>query len=181
MISVRLGPLHDVRAEAILRPVSAVLASVTGVGREVELRSGESVRQRLAALGGLPVGGAVVTPAGDLPASYLIHVVVQSDEEPVSEAGVRRALQNGLRRAVELGMESLALPPVGTGAGNLDPEAAAAIMVPLLLEHLGTERHPREVTIVVADAYEEEVFRRTVEAARTVPPAGDGPVPGVGR
>lgn len=172
MISVRVGPLHAAEAEAILRPVSSDFAPVTGAGRDVEIRSGEGVRDRLIALGGLPVGGAVVTPGGDLTVPFLIHVVVQSDEEPVSEPGVRRALLNGLRRASEWEMEVLALPPVGTGAGNLDPEAAARAMIPVLMEHLESNEFPREVTMTVPNEYEEEIFRRALEKARRELSAG---------
>lgn len=158
MIRVRVGPLHDVEAEALLRPVSSELAAVTGVGRDVDLRVGEAVHERLRALGSMPVGAAIVTPGGDLSVPFLIHVAVQSSEEAVSEAGIARALLNGLRRASEWDIGSMALPPLGTGAGNLTPEASADVMLPILASHLASESHPETVTIVVPNAYEEEIF-----------------------
>lgn len=174
MIAVRVGPLHGAEVEAILRPVSSEFEAVSGAGRDVEVRSGSGIHDRLVALGGLPVGGAVVTPGGDLSVPFLIHVVVQSAEEPVSETGVRKALVNGLRRASEWGIETLALPPLGTGPGNLDPEASAGIMLPVLTEHLEAEEHPREVTLTVPNEYEEEVFRGALErAGRDVAPDGE--------
>jgi serine/threonine-protein kinase len=127
------------------------------------LEAGAVVAERLRATGSLPVGAAVITPGGDLPVAFLIHVVVQSAEEPVRKEGVRLALQNGLRRAQEWGLDSLALPPLGTGAGNLGAEESAEVMVPLLLDHLQRFQHPREVVIAVVDEYENEVFRRAVE------------------
>ena len=163
MIRIRVGALHEADAEAILRPVSSDLAPVTGAARDVELRTGEAVRVRLQALGGLPMGGAVVTPGGDVGVPFLIHVVVQSAEEPVSSPGVRRALLNGLRRASEWEMESLALPPLGTGAGNLEPADSARAMLPVLLDHLESHEFPREVTVTVPNTYEEEVFLRALE------------------
>lgn len=159
MIQVRVGSLHDVEAEALLRPVSSELAAVTGVGRDVDLRVGEAIHERLRALGTIPVGGAIVTPGGDLAVPFLIHVAVQSSEEAVTEAGIARALLNGLRRASEWDIESVALPPLGTGAGNLSPEASAAAMLPVLASHLASESHPGTVTIVVPNEYEEEIFR----------------------
>lgn len=170
MIQVRVGPLHEVEAEALLRPVSSELAAVTGVGREVDLRVGEEIHERLRALGTLPVGSAIVTPGGDLPVPFIIHVAVQSSEEAVTEAGIARALLNGLRRASEWDIESVALPPLGTGAGNLDPERSAAVMLPVLAAHLGDESHPSTVTIVVSNDYEEEIFR--AELSRLTEPEG---------
>ncbi|MDX1567033.1 MAG: macro domain-containing protein [Longimicrobiales bacterium] len=179
MIEVRVGPLHEVETEALLRPVSSELAAVTGVGRDVDLRVGEEIHERLRALGTIPVGSAIVTPGGDLDVPFIIHVAVQSPEEAVTEAGIARALLNGLRRASEWDMKSVALPPLGTGAGNLDPESSAAAMLPVLKSHLKVEAQPSSITIVVANGYEEEIFRaalaRLDEAAESET-AGEGGV-----
>ena len=109
-------------------------------------------------MGEVPVGGAVITPGGALQADFLVHVVVQSGEEPVTASGVRKALVNGLRHACRLGVETMAIPPLGTGAGNLDAEAAADVMVPVLREHLEREDYPRHVLVMVTTAYEMETF-----------------------
>ena len=174
-----MGSLHEVETEALLRPVSSELAAVTGVGRDVDLRVGEEIHERLRALGTIPVGSAIVTPGGDLDVPFIIHVAVQSPEEAVTEAGIARALLNGLRRASEWDMESVALPPLGTGAGNLDPESSAAAMLPVLKSHLKVEAQPSSITIVVANGYEEEIFRaalaRLDEAAESET-AGEGGV-----
>ncbi|MFP3947967.1 MAG: macro domain-containing protein [Longimicrobiales bacterium] len=162
MIRVRVGSLHDVEAEALLRPVSSELAAVTGVGRDVDLRVGDEIHERLRALGTIPVGSAIVTPGGGLTVPFIIHVAVQAADEAVSEAGIARALLNGLRRASEWDMESVALPPLGTGAGNLTPETSAAVMLPVLKGHLEGEAHPSTATIVVPNGYEEEIFLATL-------------------
>jgi len=159
---VRCG-LVDAAAECLLRSVSSEMEPDTSWSRNVEREAGATIAERLRSMGSLPVGAAVITPGGDLPAAFLIHVVLQSAEDPVRKEGVRLALQNGLRRAQEWGLESLALPPLGTGAGNLGVEEAAEVMIPLLLQHLQRFDHPREVTLVVASEYEEDVFRRAAE------------------
>jgi O-acetyl-ADP-ribose deacetylase (regulator of RNase III) len=161
MIRVALGGVVGAGTEGVLRSVSSELEPDTAESREVELGAGSAVVDRLRAMGSLPVGAAVITP--DLPVSFLIHVVLQSPEEPVRREGVRSALQNGLRRAHEWGLESLGMPPLGTGAGNLGAEEAAEVMVPLIREHLLQFEHPREVVIAVANEYENDVFLRAVE------------------
>ena len=110
-------------------------------------------------LGDLPVGSAVLTAAANLQADYVVHAIVRSIDEQVSESTVHRALQNALRRCVEWGLETLALPPLGTGAGNLDAEDAAGVMVPVLLEHMRDADFPAHVTIVVESEYERDVFQ----------------------
>lgn len=163
MIRVREGRLADSESEAVLRPVSTALEPVCHPGREVEQEAGEDVLERLRGAGEIPVGGAILTPGGDLAASFIIHVAVQSWDEPVSETGVRRALMNGLRRASEWGIETLSLPPLGAGAGNMDPEDSARLVVEVLMEHMAAQPYPREVELVAAREYEAEIFRGALE------------------
>ena len=166
MIRVVVSELASQGADGILRSVSSHMEPDTVLSRDLGKQAGPDVAQRLAAVAGLSVGAAVITPGGGLPATFLIHVVLQSAEEPVTPEGVRSALLNGLRRAQEWGLECLALPPLGTGAGNLEAEDSAGVMVPLIQDHLQRFEHPREVIIVVTSEYEEDVFLRAVDLAR---------------
>ena len=169
MIEVRRASLATSGAECILRSVSSNLEPLTAVGREVGAAAGEPLLARLEQMGDLPVGGAVITPAGDLSASFIVHVALQSHEEPVSTGNLRKALLNGLRHACRMGIETMALPPLGTGAGNLDAEAAADVMVDVLREHMESEEYPGQVTVVVATEYEAQAF-----ASRLTEPGADG-------
>lgn len=165
MIRVLKEELQGVRAEALIRSVSSELDPLTAVSRDLEQAAGEDVSRRLRSMGALPVGAAVITPGGELGASFLIHVVLQSSEQPVGKEGVRLALQNGLRRAQEWGLETVATPILGAGAGNLSVEDSAQAMVPLILDHQQHFEFPGEVFLVVDSEYELDVFNRTVEVA----------------
>ncbi|MGH7606590.1 MAG: macro domain-containing protein, partial [Gemmatimonadales bacterium] len=114
----------------MLRPVSAEWDAVTPPMRRLEAAAGAQVEAACRRMGELPVGSAVITGAGALTAQFMVHVVVRSREEPVTPASVRRGLENGLRRLAEWAIESVAMAPLGTGAGNLDAEDAARIMIP---------------------------------------------------
>jgi O-acetyl-ADP-ribose deacetylase (regulator of RNase III) len=169
VIRVVQADLESVDAEGILRAVDSSLEAVTPAGRALEARAGSRVIERLRGVGEVPPGGALVTPAGDLPASFLVHVVVRSREEPLSEALARKALVSGLRQASEWSMATLATAPLGTGPGGFDAETAAHLMVPLLHDHLRSAEYPREIVIVVANDYERDVFARLLER-ETAPP-----------
>lgn len=147
-----------------MRTIRSDNAPLTPEARDVLLGAGSTVVERLDQMGQLPVGGAFVTPGGELPASFIIHVVTASEEEPETAVTVQRALRNGLRRAAEWGMESLALPPLGLGVGLLDAEDAARAMVEILIDHLDEGQPPTALTVVVTSEYEAEVFRRLVDA-----------------
>ncbi len=162
MIRVVTGELTAQPSEGLLRAVRADLSPVNAGARDALLQAGETVVERLEQMGGLPVGGAVITQGGDLPASFLIHVVTSADDEPETDQVIRKALRNGLRRAEEFGLESLAVPPLGIGAGHLEVEDAARSMVEVLVDHVEEGKAPLELTIVVRDAYEADVFDRAV-------------------
>ncbi len=162
---VRASP-GEAKTEGILRSVNADLAADTPGSRALELDAGCSVTERLEAMGGLPVGAAVITPGGKLDTDFLIHVILQSQEEAVGSAGLRSGLLNGLRRAQEWSLKTLALQPLGVGAGNLELEESASVTVSVILEHCRQYEFPREVVITVASDYEEDVFIHAVEAGR---------------
>jgi O-acetyl-ADP-ribose deacetylase (regulator of RNase III) len=165
MITVRLGALHEAGTQAVLRPVRSDLGGITQASRRLETAAGENVRKRLDGMGELPMSSAVLTPGGDLAIGFIIHAVLESPEESPSAIAIQRALINGLRRALEWEMTSLALPPLGLGVGMLDPEDGARMMIEVLLDHLREGEPPRELVIVVESPYEEELFRRLVAAA----------------
>ena len=163
MIHVVVGQLREQRVEALMRPVRSDLAPVSGPSRDVVLDAGEELQERLGRMGLLPVGGAVLTPAGTLPAPFLIHAVVMSEEEPQTSMSVQRALRNGLRRAADWGLASLALPPFGMAVGAGDPEVAARVLVEILFNHLDEGVAPLDLTIVVSSDFESDLFGRLVE------------------
>lgn len=174
MIRVVIGELAAQTHEGVVRAVRSDLSSATASSRDVLQRAGGAVAERLEPMGTIPVGGAVITPAGELPASFLIHVVTSSDDEPESPASVRNALLNGLRRAAEWGLRSLAIPALGTGAGTMDYERAARALVEVVREHAADSPVPDEVAIVVRGDYEAEVFGRIVGSVVADPLVAEG-------
>jgi O-acetyl-ADP-ribose deacetylase len=156
VIRVVSGDIATASAEAVLRPVSAEWTAVTAATRRLEVGAGQDLERQCRSLGELPVGSAVITGAGDLPAKFMIHVIIRSLDEPVTAAGVRRGLDNGLRRATEWGIRHVALPPLGTGAGNLDAGEAADIMVPLLRDWQNTTGG--EIEVWVDTEYDRDAF-----------------------
>ncbi len=166
MIQVLLGALVEQETEGIVRPVRSDLVPVTAASRDVAEGAGEAMNARLEQMGAIPVGGAVITPAGGLSADFVIHAVVSAPDEPETPVSVQQALRNSLRRAADLGLESLALPPLGTGIGRLDAEECALAMLEMLFFHLDEGQPPLDMRIVTSSEYELRVFEQLL-AART--------------
>lgn len=158
MIRVVVEDLAFVEADAVVRPATATLGSTSPSMRRLEQLGGPGFSEPLRLQGGLDVGAAVVTPGGALPAELVIHAVIWSDEEPVSAAGVRRALTSVLQRAHDWQLARIAMPPLGTGPGHLATEDAARIMADVLTRDLSHAAYPSEVYIVVESEEERQIF-----------------------
>jgi len=158
VIRVVVDDLAFLASDAIVRPATSRLAATTPAGRRLEQVGGTEFAGHLRHQKELAVGAAVVTAAGgDLPAEFVIHVVIQSDTEPVTRDRVARAWQSALEQARAWEFKSLTVPPLGVGAGNLSVEDAAEVMVPVLQAHLG-EAYPSAVSIVVEHLEDREAF-----------------------
>lgn len=172
MIRVRVGELSEAGVEAVVRPVGTDFGPVTPAMRRLDDAAGPAVRLQCEQLGELPLGSAVITAGGDLPAEFIVHVAVRSASQNPGPAVVRQGLENALRRLADWGLDSAAISPLGTGAGNLDAEESATLMVPVLVDHIDAHGGPT-VEIVVDDEYQRTAFEealsrhgRGAEAAR---------------
>lgn len=159
MIDVRVDDLAFYEGEAIVRPVNAMLGATTPVMRKLERAAGAAFVEKARLTEPLPVGAAVVTTAGDLQVELLIHGVVSSDDEPVTRSSVRQALVSALQRATAFQIREVAIAPFGLGAGNLDIEDSADVMIEVLSEHMKRSQFPSNVVIVAETDHEEEVVR----------------------
>lgn len=158
MIRVVVDDLASVAADAVVRPTNGNLEPIAPALRRLELAAGPRFRDLCRVQRELAVGAAVVTGGGDLAAELVVHAVIMARGEAVTGSGVRRAATAALRQAAQWQIGTLALPPLGTGAGQLSSEEAAEALLAALEEHgLGAE-HPANVLIVVASDSEREIF-----------------------
>jgi O-acetyl-ADP-ribose deacetylase (regulator of RNase III) len=161
-IEIRVDDLAFYEGEAIARPVNAMLGATTPVMRKLERAAGEEFAKTVRVSEPMPVGSAVVTGAGDLPVELLIHGVVSSDDEPVTRTTVRQAMVSAMQRAVAFQIRELAVAPFGLGAGNLDIEDGAEVMIAVLTDHMRRSSYPERVVIIAETEMEEQVLRSRV-------------------
>ena len=158
-IEIRVDDLAFFEGEAIARPVNAMLGATTPIMRRLERAAGNDFADKVRPREPLPVGAAVVTKAGELPVELMVHGVVSSDDEPVTRDTVRLALMSALQRAVAFQIRELAIAPFGLGAGNLDIEDSADIMLDVIGAHMKHAGYPTNIIIFAETELEEEVLR----------------------
>lgn len=165
MIRVIRGDLLAAEVDAVVRSVRSDGDPISALGRRLGEAAGPPGSTGPGPVEESPVGMATLTPGGSLPASFLIHVTLQSMEEPVSATIVERGVLNSLRRAADFGIESLGLPPLGVGPGNLETEEAARILARVLADHVAGGQPPTRIEVYVESEYDEDVFRNALSAA----------------
>ena len=134
------------------------LGATTPLLRRLELAAGTQLYNQIRLQEPLPVGAAIVTSAGELPAELLVHAVVMSRTEPVSADSVRRALTSALQRVESWRIKNVAIAPFGLGAGNLEIDESARIMLSVISAHLGGAQFPEEVTLIAETPDEERAL-----------------------
>lgn len=106
-----------------------------GVAGALKRAGGEEIEREAVAMGPIPLGDAVATGAGRLPARWVIHGAAMGQDLRTNADLVEQTTRSVLRVADELGAESLALPAFGTGVGGFPLDECARIMVDVVRAH----------------------------------------------
>lgn len=167
MISVVVDDLAFVSADAVVRPTTARLEPVAPSLRRLDELAGADFFRQLSMPTRLGVGAAVVTNAGELSAEFVIHAVIWSEDDPVSSAGLKRAIESVLQRSQDWGLARVATPVLGAGPGGLPFEEAARLLVGVLTADLPHVTYPREVCIVVESEEEQLLVQAFLQGTTT--------------
>jgi O-acetyl-ADP-ribose deacetylase (regulator of RNase III) len=158
VIQVIVDDLAQIQADAVIRPTDETLNPISEATSRLDQRAGPRFAEQRRLSAALKAGAAVVTGSGDLPAPFVLHVVIREADSGIRREVVRRALQSAWERAKDWELGIIATPLVGAGAGQLSVEEAATLMAETF--PAGDQSCPFELNIVV----EQESDRELVEA-----------------
>jgi len=151
-IVAKVGDITSESADAICNPANSLMYMGGGAAGALKKAGGEVIEREALKQAPVSVGEAVATSAGKLKAKWVIHApTMERPAMPTTEEKVKRATLAALRRADEVGAESIVFPGMGTGVGGLSFESAAAAMISAFEEFGCPERLKR---IVLCDRNE---------------------------
>ena len=130
------GDIAEFEVDAIVNAANNQLLMGAGVASAIKRKGGTIIEEDAVRQAPIEVGEVVVTTAGNLPASYVIHAAVMGADLQATPDVVRRATSAALRRAEEMRLQTLAFPAFGTGVGRMAPKDSAEAMVAALRGHL---------------------------------------------
>ncbi len=146
-VHVTNADITQLEVDAIVNPANSLGVMDRGVGAAIRERGGESIQEETMARAPVPVGAAMITAAGSLPAKHVIHAPTM--EEPGMKIGaenVRRATRAALIAASASELAVVAVPALGTDSGSISAEEASRAIVEEIRAHRRT--HPDTVYLV---------------------------------
>jgi O-acetyl-ADP-ribose deacetylase len=160
------GDITEQPVDAVVNAANRSLLGGGGVDGAIHRRGGPAILAECRELrrttypDGLPVGQAVATGAGDLPARWVIHTVGPVWTVREDRAGLLRSCYaESLRVADELGARTVAFPAISTGAYGWPLDDGARQAVDAVR---GAATAVEEVRFVLFGADAHDAFRRAV-------------------
>jgi len=138
------GDICDLEVDAIVNAANLSLWMSTGVGGEIKRAGGDAIEFAAVRQAPVPLGEAIVTPAGQLAARVVVHAVSLDRDRRTSGEIIDKAVRSAMARARELRVRSIAFPALGTGVGGYPLDEAARVTVHAVrdeLEHSPTIEH----------------------------------------
>jgi O-acetyl-ADP-ribose deacetylase len=128
-ISVNLGDITEVEADAIVNAANSELILGGGVAGAIGRKGGPTIQAECDKIGPVKLGNVAVTGAGNLKARYVIHAASMDMGGRATPESLRSAVRNTFAAAEEKGIKSIALPAVGAGIGGLPMRRCAEVMM----------------------------------------------------
>jgi len=154
-IEALLGDITSIEADAIVNAANSDLWMGSGVAGAILKKGGKIIEEEAMAQGPVFPGDAVITSAGDLPASYVIHCAGMPPHGKATKVYVKSSVMKGLFLAKGKRLKSIAIPAIGAGIGGLSySEAWSSIYdgIKIISEYPGT------ITDIILVAYSEDSY-----------------------
>ena len=152
--------------EAVVNSANPNLRMGSGVAGAIHRAAGEQLEDYCGPLAPVARGKAVITPGFNLPNRCVIHTVAESFlDNPDADRVLALAIDSTLRLATEHGIQSLAMPAIGTGVFRCPPELSAEYTARALAWHAVNGSTLQRVRICVTSSTLKSVFDHALEQA----------------
>ena len=163
-----VGDITELEVDAIVNAANNQGWLGSGVAGAIRRAAGDQVEREAVAQGPWEVGGAVRTGPGrlgDRGVRAIIHAAAMGSGVRASAASVEAATTAALGLAADEGLESVALPALGTGVGGLGEEACAAAMGAALRRHGEGPTSLRLAVLAIFDRGSLRAFEPALQSA----------------
>lgn len=156
VIELVKGDITDLEVDAIVNAANSQLKLGGGVAGAIRKKGGPKIQEECDKIGYCPVGGAVITGAGNLKAKYVIHAVGPRYGEGDEDDKLKNATLNSLKIADQYKVKTIAFPAISTGIFGFPKDRCAEIMLQTTVNYLKSET---KIEKVVFCLYDDETFK----------------------
>jgi len=153
------GDIAALEVDAVANAANDHLWMGAGVAGALKRAGGPEIEREAIARAPIPLGTAIATGAGALPARWVLHGAVMGQDLRADADLVERTTNACLKLTDDLGCRSVALPAFGTGVGGFPLDQCARIMVAAARAH-----RPRALERIVFAVFGADA-RRAFESA----------------
>jgi O-acetyl-ADP-ribose deacetylase (regulator of RNase III) len=156
------GDITEAEVDAIVNAANAGLSMGTGVAGAMKRKGGTVIEEEAVRQGPIEPGEAVLTVAGNLPATHVIHAVALGQDLKTNPERVAAATRSSLALADKHKLLSIAFPALGSGIGGVPPAQSAEAMVTTVVDHVKKGNTSLQKVLFVV--YQDEAFKAFSDA-----------------
>ena len=161
------GDITDLEVDSIVNAANGALKLGGGVAGAIRGKGGSQIQKEcdriIAEEGRILTGEAVITTAGNLRASCIIHAVGPMHGEGDEDQKLRTATVNSLKLADKHSLESIAFPAISTGYFGLPKRRCAEVMLPAAVSYLEKGTNLTKIIVCLYDQETFSIFKKTLE------------------
>jgi len=162
-IEVILGDITRIPADVIVNAANQGLMGGGGVDGAIHRAGGPAIMEACRRIGHCSTGSAVITTAGNLPATYVIHAVAPRYSGKPRDF-LRGAYAASLALARNHELRTIAFPSLGTGAYGYPIDEAAPLAIAVARQHLAEPTSLERIVFVTFSERDLSAYRSTLDA-----------------
>ena len=164
--SIVRGDITEAEVDAVVNAANSELWMGTGVAGAMKRKGGTVIEEEAVRQGPIEPGEAVLTVAGNLPATHVIHAAAMGRDLKADADKIAAATRSSLAIAEKHRMLSIAFPALGSGVGGVPAAQSADTMISTIVEHVRTGKTSLQKVIFVL--YQDEALKAFSDALRRV-------------
>ncbi|MFX0188556.1 MAG: macro domain-containing protein [Candidatus Hodarchaeota archaeon] len=157
------GDITELDTDVIVNAANAQLIMGGGVAGAIRRKGGPSIQEECNKIGGIFVGGAVITTGGNLKAKHVIHAVGPRMGEGSEDEKLKNATLNSLKLMDEYKLKTIAFPAISTGIFGYPIDRCAKMMISTVKEYLKRDTQIEEVIFCLYTSSDFDVFEKELK------------------
>ena len=155
------GDITGLCVDGIVNPANSYGYMGGGVAAALKEAGGEEIELEAISHAPIPIGHAILTTAGTLKASYIIHSPTMAQPaEKIDASNVKEATWAALEAADERHLKKIAIPGMGTGEGEVPKRKAAEAMIETIVNF--NEQYLVEAILIDKDQEMVDEWKRLI-------------------